>query len=203
MIFEEFNPKIHNVHQVADLIFEIDLRVLKKLFNTKQEAVSAIENKLLAKYPHVDDFFKFYVIYKKEDPSKILAILLISKGKNINYLNDSVFLFKKLKFMQAFHFSEQNFIDKFTLSHIKDNDFYIAEIATNNAERCQGVGRAVVQHAIEQAKEQGFSRVVIDVDFKNSIAHKLYESLGFRVYDKKSFKFEGYEKKMYNMEYLI
>ncbi|OWT32391.1 hypothetical protein BGI41_07900 [Methanobrevibacter sp. 87.7] len=203
MIFEEFNPKIHNVHQVADFIFEIDLRVLKKLFSSKQEAVSAIEDKLLVKYPHVDDYSKFYVIYKKEDPSKILAILLISKGKNHNYFNDSIFLFKKLKFMHAFHFSEQNIIDKFTLSNIDNSDFYIAEIATNNAERCQGVGRAVVNYAIDQAKKQGFRRVVIDVDFKNSIARKLYESLGFKVYDTKSFKFAGYEKKMYNMEYVI
>lgn len=205
MIFEEFDPKIHNVHQVADLVFQIDIRVLKKLFKNKQNAVAAIEKKISVKYPcDLDDSFKFYVIYKDDNHSKILAILLVSEGKNSeNFIDDSIFLFKKLKFMDAFNFSAQNFIDKCTLSEINEKDFYIAEIATSNSERCQGIARAVVKEVIEKAKNEGYNRVVIDVDFNNAVARKLYESLGFKVYNKKSFKLGAHEKKMYNMEYII
>ena len=60
-----------------------------------------------------------------------------------------------------------------------------------------------MQHIIEEAKEQGFKRVVLDVDLKNNKAFKLYESMGFKIFDKKSFKLGRVEKDTYSMEYVF
>ena len=38
MIFEEFNPNIHNSRQVAELVFDVDMRVFRfvnHIFNEK------------------------------------------------------------------------------------------------------------------------------------------------------------------------
>lgn len=209
MIFEEFNPNIHNTHQVAELVFDVDMRVFRRVFRSKEDAIKAIENKLLAKYEvehhdlNNDPNVKFYVIYKKDNPSKLLGILLVSKGVNFSLLDDVKFYFRNLKIMQALGLSVVKFIDKRTLTHINDDDFYLAEIATKTSERCQGVGKAVIQHVLEEAKRQGFKRVVLDVDKKNNKAFNLYESLGFKIFDKKSFKIGKVEKHTYSMEYVI
>lgn len=209
MIFEEFNPNIHNSRQVAELVFDVDMRVFRRIFRSKEDAINAIEKKLLAKYeydlqnPDYDSKFNFYVIYHKDIPSKLLGIVLVSKGENFNFLDDALFYFKKLKLMQAFGLTLVKFVDKRTLSHINEDDYYLAEIATKTSERCQGIGKSIMQHIIEEAKEQGFKRVVLDVDLKNNKAFKLYESMGFKIFDKKSFKLGRVEKDTYSMEYVF
>ena len=48
-------------------------------------------------------------------------------------------------------------------------------------------------------KKNGFKRVILDADFRNPKAKALYERLGFKVYNKKSFLKRG----MYNMEFKL
>ncbi|MBZ9570160.1 GNAT family N-acetyltransferase [Methanobrevibacter sp. TMH8] len=47
MIFEEFNPKIHNYHKVAEFIYSVDFRTYDEVFKTKENAISSIEDLLL------------------------------------------------------------------------------------------------------------------------------------------------------------
>jgi ribosomal protein S18 acetylase RimI-like enzyme len=54
-------------------------------------------------------------------------------------------------------------------------DLYVAERA-----RGAGLGRALVQAAIERARERGCRRIDLDVDPDNAAAQALYRSLGFR-----------------------
>ncbi len=205
MIFEEFDPEVHDLHQVAELVFDVDLRILRRVFKSKDNAVSAIEKKLMAEYSFLENSpdFDLYVIFNKEDSSKLLGIILVSRGKNINFTKEVLFLFKKLDFMTAVRFAMVKYIDKRTLSKVNEDDLYLAEIATKTSERCKGVGRAIIQHVLKRAKELGFKRVVLDVDLKNKKALKLYESLGFKVFDKKKFQYGSHMKKTYNMEYTI
>ena len=205
MIFEEFDPEVHDLHQVAELVFDVDLRILRRVFKSKDNAVSAIEKKLMAEYSFLENSpdFDLYVIFNKEDSSKLLGIILVSRGKNINFTKEVLFLFKKLDFMTAVRFAMVKYIYKRTLSKVNEDDLYLAEIATKTSERCKGVGRAIIQHVLKRAKELGFKRVVLDVDLKNKKALKLYESLGFKVFDKKKFQYGSHMKKTYNMEYTI
>ncbi len=205
MIFEEFDPEVHDLHQVAELVFDVDLRIFRRVFKSKENAISAIEKKLLAEYKFLKKSpdFDLYVIFNKEDPSKLLGIILVSLGKNFSFSKEVFYLFKYLDFINATRFSMVKYIDKKTLSKVNEKDLYIAEIATKTSERCKGVGRAILQHFLVRAKELGFKRVVLDVDLKNNKALKLYESMGFKVFDKKKFQYGSHMKETYNMEYVI
>jgi ribosomal protein S18 acetylase RimI-like enzyme len=57
----------------------------------------------------------------------------------------------------------------------------IANVAVDPAERRRGIGRALVQAAIELAREQHMRKVILQVDRSNQAARALYLSLGFEV----------------------
>ena len=47
LIFRDFNPEIHDVYKVAELIYDVDYRTFKHVFKSKEEGVEAIKNRLL------------------------------------------------------------------------------------------------------------------------------------------------------------
>ena len=57
----------------------------------------------------------------------------------------------------------------------------IANVAVHPDERRRGIGRALVQAAIELTRQRQAETVVLQVDRSNKAARTLYQSLGFRV----------------------
>ncbi len=54
--------------------------------------------------------------------------------------------------------------------------------------RRRGIGRALVAHAIQQARAAGASRIDLTADDTKQAGRALYESLGFRRRDTRSFR---------------
>jgi ribosomal protein S18 acetylase RimI-like enzyme len=90
-------------------------------------------------------------------------------------------------------------LDHFVICDIKKDDIYIAEIAIDENQRSKGYGTKVIKDVIDYAQKNDYKRVILDADFINPKAKALYERLGFKVYNKKSFLKRG----MYNMEFKL
>jgi ribosomal protein S18 acetylase RimI-like enzyme len=58
-------------------------------------------------------------------------------------------------------------------------DCWVEDVFVDESTRGSGLGRALVQAAIDRAAERGCRRVDLDVDPDNAPARKLYASLGF------------------------
>ena len=121
----------------------------------------------------------------------------------ITSLRFQLFLFKNLRFSEASKLSYISFLDRLVLSKVNNDDLYIGEIAINPENRGQGLGKLVINKIIKYAKNEGYKRVVLDADFRNLGALKLYESLGFSVFNQKSSKILDPERGMYNLEYIL
>ena len=91
-------------------------------------------------------------------------------------------------------------LDHFVLADIEDDDLYLAELAIDSRLRGQGIGKRVVCDVIDYAKSKNYKRVTLDADFRNHGAKRLYERIGFKVFNKKRVKFLNFERGMYNME---
>ncbi len=59
-------------------------------------------------------------------------------------------------------------------------DCWIEDVFVTGTARGAGLGRALMDRALELARERGCGRVELDVDDVNAAARGLYESLGFR-----------------------
>jgi GNAT superfamily N-acetyltransferase len=59
------------------------------------------------------------------------------------------------------------------------DDAWLEDVYVADAARGTGLGRALVEYAMERARERGCGRIQLDVNEANEPAKTLYESLGF------------------------
>ena len=178
MKYVTFDPGIHDTTKIATLRYNVDFRTYDKFFDSKEKAIAAIE-KTLKK----DECTR--VIY--DDENIIGMIMTYTHEKKPKTY------FKSLKLLFI------DIMDYFVICDIKKDDIYIAEIAVDENQRSKGYGTKVIEDVIDYAEKNGYKRVILDADFRNPKAKALYERLGFKVYNKKSFLKRG----MYNMEFKI
>lgn len=178
MEYLTFDPEIHDSHKIATLMYEVDFRTFDMLFKSKEKAISAIEKNL-----------------KKDNCIKVIFDDENLIGMIIYYTYD-----KKLKtHFNSFRLLLVDIWDYFVICDIEKDDFYIAEIAIDKNYRSKGYGTKIINDVLNFAKYNGYKRVILDADFRNTKAKALYERLGFKVFNKKSFLKRG----MYNMEFKL
>ena len=206
MIFEEFDPNVHDCNKVAELMYSVDFRTYLDIFKTKENAIMVFKDLLLAEADYKKQNqtnFTMYVILEETSTKNIIGMLEIIKGKKANLFSEIFYLFKKIKFSYALKFAYIYFLDSLVLANFNEDDLYLAEIAIDESQRGKGLGTKIIKKVIEKAKKKGFKRVVLDADLRNTGATKLYESLGFRKFNEKSPRLFKKERGMNNMEYIL
>ena len=178
MRYMNFNPQIHDANKIATLRYNVDFRTYDRLFGSSKKAIAALEKSL-------KDDKTIRVIYDGKDIIGILSAC--------TYHNQPNFHFTTLKLLIV------DILDHFVICDIKKDDVYIGEIAIDENHRSKGYGTKVIKDVINYAQKNCYKRVILDADFRNPKAKALYERLGFKVYNKKSFLRRG----MYNMEFKI
>lgn len=68
--------------------------------------------------------------------------------------------------------------------------FHIDELIVSPAKRRHGIGRALLEHVKTLAKAEAPSYVLINCDFMNVAARKLYEAAGLHLFREESDRFE-------------
>lgn len=184
LIYETFNPEIHDVRHVARLVYDVDFRTFDLFFKSDEKAIDAISKYLSKK--DINPYFKVIL----DENKNVIGYISI-------YLHDDdhKFILKSLRLYLV------DILDHFVLCDIGKNDLYLAEIAIDESQRGKGLGRKVIEDVIDYAKSKNFSRIILDADFRNGGAKKLYESIGFKVFNKKRVKIASFERGMYNMEF--
>ena len=94
-------------------------------------------------------------------------------------------------------------MDNFVLVDVEEDDFYICELAICSNQRGKGYGTEALDQLIQLAKDLDCKRVVLDADFRNDGAFRLYSSKGFKIFNKKSFGIPGKKRGMRNMELIL
>ena len=68
MIFREFDPKIHDVYKVAELVYDVDERTFVNIFSSREEGIEAIKERLLYDFSLEDeDENELYYVFFDED----------------------------------------------------------------------------------------------------------------------------------------
>ncbi|MEE3490285.1 MAG: GNAT family N-acetyltransferase [Methanobrevibacter sp.] len=185
MRYETFNPKIHDVSKVARFVYDVDFRTFDMLFKSPDSAVKTISKSL-----ENEDLKTFTVIL--DDDDNIIGMLIYYIDKFPRHFN-----FRSLRLLIV------DILDYFVLCDVGPGDLYIAEIAIDSSLRGQGLGKQVLLEVIDYAKSQNLNRVILDADFRNEGAKRLYEKIGFREFNKKRLKFLSFERGMHNMELVL
>ncbi|WP_298500439.1 GNAT family N-acetyltransferase [uncultured Methanobrevibacter sp.] len=186
LIYETFDKQKHDVSQVAKLVYDVDYRTFDMFFKSDKDAIDAISKYLSKK--SLNNYFKVIL----DENNKIIGYVSI-------YLHDDKheFHWKSPKLFLV------DILDHFVLCDIEEGDLYLAEVAIDESQRGCGLGRKVVCDVINYARSKNYSRVILDADFRNKGAKKLYESIGFKEFNKKRVKIGSFERGMHNMEFSL
>ena len=186
MRYENFDPKVHDTYKVAKLVYDVDFRTFDLLFKNENKAISTIEKDLRKHEP--EGTFKVIL----NDNDEIIGMLMA-------YISEMPYDFrlKSLKLIIV------DILDHFVLCDIEKDDLYVAEIAIDDSLRGQGLGKQVLLDVIDYAKSKNLNRVILDADFRNIGARKLYERIGFKEFNKKRLKIGRFERGMHNMELIL
>lgn len=205
VIIKDLNPNIHDLERVAELIYDVDYRTFKHVFKSKEDGVKAIKDRLIHEFKNgLDDNYLFQVFFDNEDinENEIIGMFNGGKGLNHSFFKEILWLFKNLKISQSIPLAIVVFLDSFVLVDVSKDDFYICELAIHESQRGKGRGHEALNYLLNLAKDLKCKRVVLDSDFRNKGAFKLYSSYGFKVFNKKSFGI-FHKRGMNNMEYIL
>ncbi|MCQ2972247.1 MAG: GNAT family N-acetyltransferase [archaeon] len=201
MKFKPYDFDKYGVKQYAELVYEVDYRTFNIFYKNKEEAVKALSNRNLWDLKEHND--KEYVYAILDDDETLIGICNGTIGFNYNTFKSIIGLFFILKFKDAIKQSLILFLDSFVLVDVGPNDFYIGEIAIFSSQRGKGYGKTAILKLIEIAHEKGCDCVILDADFRNDGAYRLYKSIGFEVFDKKCFKIPFFKRGMRSMKYKL
>ncbi len=82
----------------------------------------------------------------------------------------------------------------------ESGEFYLDTISVDPIARGRGIGKLLIVAGIDLAKDLGHKRVGLLVDVNNSRALKLYQHMGFRVSNEKSFMGGMYHRMIYDIK---
>lgn len=195
MKFEKLDISKHSSYKVAELLYETDQSIFNFLYGNKANTVKILE-KLVRFGGNNLGHENIYVVTQN---GGVIGVLLYFGG-NHHKLRELKFLFRNLNPVDAFRFLLIDLKDSLILSHLNKCDFYIAGIAVDEEMRGKGVGSLILEEGINMARKRGCGRVVLDVALDNPGAKRLYERMGFKVFNRRSYPWFGGRIGMFNME---
>jgi ribosomal protein S18 acetylase RimI-like enzyme len=198
MKFVKLDINKHDLNEVAQLIYETDSETLNFYFKTKKNAAEKIE-KLLKDKNSSWSYENIYIA--TGDNNEVFGVLLAYTGEEANAKNDFKSFFKNLNLLDALKFLILDMGDIWAGFDLKDDDFYLSDLAVDEKCRGKGIGTFILKKSIELAREKGCKRVVLDVDIENEGALRLYQRIGFKIFNKKRIRWLDGKKGVYNMEY--
>lgn len=117
--------------------------------------------------------------------------------------SDFKMYFKNLNLFNALKFVFLDIGDICAGADLKKGDFYISDLAVDEKCRNKGIGTFLLEKSLGLAREKKCIRAVLDVDIKNEGALRLYNGVGFKIFNKKTIWWFGGEMGVYNMEYKL
>ncbi|WP_350343273.1 N-acetyltransferase [Proteinivorax tanatarense] len=84
--------------------------------------------------------------------------------------------------------------------NIKDDEFYISNIAVSPSFRKKGIGKKLLEHVYKESKNLGLKNLVLDVATKNEKAIGLYKNIGMEKHEKINATIKGEQFSFYIMK---
>ena len=157
-----------NIENISKLIYDAIHEVANSLTgeNEEHKILKTLEN-----YIQMDVCrLSYNNIYTYEIDNKNVAILLAYNSNDIEKLDKPMIEHLKTKNIFLKSFDKECFED----------EFYIDTVSVNENFQGQGIAKELFVFIEKKAKELGFEKVSLLVDFENQKALALYEKIGFQ-----------------------
>ena len=136
---------------------------------TGEQEHEAIERELTVLFKREDNRHSYLNTFVAVEDEKIVGILVYYNGKQAIEMDANL-----VNWLAAKNASNI-IIDK----EAHEDEYYVDTICVDPDARGKGIGTLLLQFAIDQTKERGFSKLSLNVETKKEQAIRLYERTGF------------------------
>ncbi len=200
-MIKKLDLNVHDPKKVSELIYFTDAHTYDQILKNKSQAVDKIE-KLVKAGNNSIGYENIFVVTGNDDEN-VLGMLLTSSSEESSSKQEIKAFLKVFSPLDVIRFTILGLIDARLLTDIGPEDFYLACVAVDEKARGQGIGTFILESAVEMARKMNKKKAILNVDFENIGARRLYERFGFEINGQKTIRWFGGEKGMYNMEYSI
>jgi ribosomal protein S18 acetylase RimI-like enzyme len=201
MIIKKFDLDVHDSKKVSELIYFTDAHTYDQILKNKYQAVNKIEK--LVKAGNNSIGHEKICVVTNHGEEEVLGVLVIYKREESSFMGEIRTFLRVFPPLDAVRFTILDFLDSRLLVDIGPEDFYLACVAVDEKARGQGIGTFILESAVAMARKRDKKKAILNVDFENNGARRLYERFGFEINDQKTMRWFGGEKGMYKMEFLI
>ena len=157
-----------NITNISTLIFNAILNIANTLTGEEKEE-KILET--LDFYTKMDvNRLSYKNIYTYEIENQIVGLILAYNSNDVKKLDKPILEHLKTKNIYLDSFEKECFED----------EFYIDTVSVSPNFQGRGIAKELFSFVEKKAKELGFDKVSLLVDFENEKALKLYEKLGFK-----------------------
>lgn len=188
MKYSKCDVNKHNLIDIAELIYQTEPELSKMFFGrNKPKAIKRII-KLIKKKSNSFSYNNIFLVFEK---NKVLGIVIGSSGKEINKEEERKEITNTLDFFGSMRllYYEKIILNRLLTTKIKADEYYISVLCVNKNYQKKGIGKNLVKNVKKIAQEKKCSRIILDVSKDNDIGLKLYNKIGFKVYEEINHRF--------------
>ena len=167
--------EISDANVVSSLILEAGIRFLPLIFGPQVKLILGRLIKTPGTVFYIDNVYVLEI-----DEGKVVGVMVAYPGYIIKKrsLKTALVLFETMameliKRIRIFRLVESK-------NRVSRDEFYVSNIAIDGRHRKKGYGSRLLKYAEELAREQGLSKLSLDVENTNSKAIEFYKRLGYR-----------------------
>ncbi len=196
-----FNTRVHNVKDIAEMIYYTDKPLAKFVFGNNEN--TAI-NTLCRLIERGENFFGHDVINIVTNEEIILGYYIGFRVSNAQNWSVTKSYISTMSYRQLARYIlyGRRIINHLLISNMSQNDYYLSNMYVKSAFRNSGVGSAMLQQVITDAPRLGCKRIVLEVSSENR-ARSLYTRLGFKEFHRKQTTIMRHWYTVIHMEYIL
>jgi ribosomal protein S18 acetylase RimI-like enzyme len=179
MTISPYEQEVHDLGQVATLLYETDPAVSRILFGkSKADAEEKISRLILT---GGNDYGK-ETLYVYALHGVARGVLVAFDAKTRAAMDDSAAFMRVSGGGTSCGCTLGRALEGMLTKEIPSDCLYISNVCVDPVVSGQGIGPALIEYAAGLAYEHGCSRLLLDVSGSNTRAARLYERLGFTRY---------------------
>jgi len=156
-----------DANAVVPLIIDAIGEIANRL--TGEQTASMVKQELTELFKREDNRHSYLNTFVAVENEQILGILVYYNGEQAIAMDANLVTWLKEKNAPSIT------IDK----EAHDDEYYIDTVCVAPEARGKGIGTLLIQFAIDQTKERGFTKLSLNVETQKEDARRLYERMGF------------------------
>ena len=148
---------------IIDAIGEIANRL------TGEQTASMVEQELTVLFKREDNRHSYLNTFVAVEGEQVLGILVYYNGEQAIQMDSNL-----VKWLE-----EKNAPSIAIDQEAHQDEYYIDTVCVAPEARGKGIGTLLIQFAIEQTKQRGFTKLSLNVETQKEDARRLYERMGF------------------------